>query len=63
MKREYAYHYDFHIMDTASKHLTIKMSGRPPFGTQLILNGHEYVVVARPRRGIGFVKDGDCFCP
>ncbi len=24
-------------------HVTIKMSGHPPFGAQIILNGHEYV--------------------
>jgi hypothetical protein len=23
--------------------MTIKMSGHPPFGAQVILNGHEYV--------------------
>jgi len=38
-KREYVYHYSFHIMDPAFGHLVIKMSGHPPFGAQVILNG------------------------
>ena len=36
-------HYSFHIMDPTWGHVTIKMSGHPPFGAQVILNGHEYV--------------------
>ena len=50
-KREYVYHYSFHIMDPAFGHLTIKMSGHPPFGAQVILNGHEYVAVAAHAEG------------
>ena len=38
-KREYVSHYSFHIMDRAFGHLVIKMSGHPPFGAQVILNG------------------------
>ena len=34
-------------MDPAWGHLTIKMSGHPPFGAQVILNGHEYVAGRR----------------
>src|SRR5262249_42310546 len=60
-KREYVYHYSFHIMDPAFGHLVIKMSGHPPFGAQVILNGHEYVAVAAQGEGIGFVKEGNCF--
>ena len=60
-KREYVYHYSFHIMDPAFGHLTIKMSGHPPFGAQVILNGHEYVAVAAQGEGIGFTKEGNCF--
>ena len=60
-KREYVYHYSFHIMDPAFGHLTIKMSGHPPFGAQVILNGHEYVAVAAQAEGIGFTKEGNCF--
>jgi hypothetical protein len=41
--RQYVNHYFFHIMDPAWGHLTIKMSGHPPFGAQILLNGHQYV--------------------
>jgi len=60
-KREHACHYSFHIMDPAFGHLVIKMSGHPPFGAQVILNGHEYVAVAAQAEGIGFIKEGNCF--
>jgi hypothetical protein len=60
-KSEYVYHYSFHIMDPAFGHLVIKMSGHPPFGAQVILNGHEYVAVAAQAGGIGFTKEGNCF--
>jgi hypothetical protein len=60
-KREHVYHYSFHIMDPVLGHLTVKMSGHPPFGAQVILNGHEYVAVAAQGEGIGFTKEGNCF--
>jgi hypothetical protein len=60
-KREHVYHYSFHIMDPVFGHLVIKMSGHPPFGAQVILNGHEYVAVAAHAEGIGFTKEGNCF--
>src|SRR6516164_5676591 len=44
----YVNHYSFHILDKDWGHLTIKMSGHPPFGAQVMLNGHEYV--ARQRK-------------
>ncbi len=49
------------IMDPAWGHLTIKMSGHPPFGAQVILNGHEYVACQAQTAGIGFTKEGNCF--
>jgi hypothetical protein len=60
-RREHVYHYSFHVMDPAFGHLVIKMSGHPPFGAQVILNGHEYVAVAAQSEGIGFTKEGNCF--
>jgi hypothetical protein len=60
-KTEYVNHYSFHIMDPAWGHLTIKMSGHPPFGAQVILNGHEYVACQAQACGIGFTKEGNCF--
>jgi hypothetical protein len=60
-KTEYVYHYSFHIMDPDWGHVTIKMSGHPPFAAQVILNGHEYVARQAQAAGIGFVKEGNCF--
>jgi hypothetical protein len=60
-KSEYVNHYSFHIMDPAWGHLVIKMSGHPPFGAQVILNGHEYVACQAQAAGIGFTKEGNCF--
>ena len=60
-KSEYVNHYSFHIMDPQWGHLVIKMSGHPPFGAQVILNGHEYVACQAHAAGIGFIKEGNCF--
>ncbi len=54
-------HYSFHIMDPTWGHLTIKMIGHPPFGAQIILNGHEYVACTAQAAGIRFAKEGNCF--
>ena len=42
-KQQYVNHYHFHIQDPDWGHIIIRMSGHPPFGAQIILNGHEYV--------------------
>jgi hypothetical protein len=60
-KSEYVNHYSFHIMDPQWGHLVIKMSGHPPFGAQVLLNGHEYVACQAHAAGIGFIKEGNCF--
>jgi hypothetical protein len=60
-RREYVNHYSFHIIDPEWGHVTIKMSGHPPFGAQIILNGHEYVARQAERAGIAFSKVGNCF--
>ena len=60
-KRAFVHHYSFHIMDPDWGHVTIKMSGHPPFAAQVILNGHEYVAAAARAAGIGFTKEGNCF--
>jgi len=59
--RQFVNHYSFHIMDPTWGHLTIKMSGHPPFGAQVILNGHEYVACAAYAAEVGFAKEGNCF--
>ncbi len=60
-KTAYVNHYSFHIMDPVWGHVTIKMSGHPPFAAQVILNGHEYVARAAQVAGIAFTKEGNCF--
>ncbi len=42
-EERYMNHYSFHILDPDWGHITIKMAGHPPFGAQIMLNGHEYV--------------------
>ena len=37
------------------------MSGHPPFGAQIILNGHEFVARQAAAAGIAFGKAGNCF--
>ena len=54
-------HYSFHILDRQWGHVTLKMSGHPPFGAQIILNGHEYVACQAQQSGITFIKEGNCF--
>jgi hypothetical protein len=54
-------HYHFHIMDPDWGHMIIKMSGHPPFGAQIILNGHEYVARQAQREKLDFKKEGNCF--
>jgi hypothetical protein len=60
-RRQFVNHYSFHIIDPTWGHVTIKISGHPPFGAQVILNGHEYVACAARSAGIGFRKEGNCF--
>ena len=55
------YHYHFHIVDPPWGHLTIRMSGHPPFGLQISLNGHEWVQRQAQKQAISWVKEGNCF--
>jgi hypothetical protein len=57
----YVNHYSFHILDPDWGHLTIKMSGHPPFGAQVMLNGHEYVACQAQKAGVGFTKQDNYF--
>ena len=57
----YVNHYSFHILDREWGHITIKMSGHPPFPVQIILNGHEFMERQARRAGIVFEKEGHCF--
>lgn len=57
----YVNHYHFHCMDKDWGHLTIKMSGHPPFGLQVMLNGHEWVERRARQQTISAQKEGNCF--
>jgi hypothetical protein len=48
-------------MDPDFGHVTIKMSGHPPFAAQIIVNGHDYVAAQAAHAGIGYTKEGNCF--
>ena len=60
-KRAFINHYSFHIMDPDWGHITFKIAGHPPFGAQIMLNGHEYVACQAQKDGIPFTKEGNCF--
>ena len=62
-KQPYPYvnHYSFHILDPDWGHVTIRLCPHPPFNAQIILNGHEYVARQATKKGIGFIKEGNCF--
>ncbi len=57
----YVNHYSFHILDRNWGHITIKISGHPPFPAQIILNGHEYMDRQARKAGILFIREGNCF--
>jgi hypothetical protein len=57
----YVNHYHFHVIDKEWGHLTFKLSGHPPFGVQVMLNGHEWVERRAGQRTIAVVKEGNCF--
>jgi hypothetical protein len=60
-KTAFVNHYSFHIWDPEWGHITIKMAGHPPFGAQVMLNGHEYVACRATKTGLNFSKEGNCF--
>jgi len=57
----YVNHYHFHVIDKDWGHLTFKLSGHPPFGVQVALNGHEWVERRARQRHVPAVKEGNCF--
>ncbi|MGW8223842.1 MAG: hypothetical protein ACWGP1_16965 [Syntrophobacteria bacterium] len=57
----YVNHYHFHLIDRQWGHITIKMSGHPPFGVQVMLNGHEWVERQALKQTISLMKEGNCF--
>ena len=63
LRRHYRFvnHYFFHLMDPVWGHVTIRMSGHPPFSANIMLNGHEYVSRLAASQGLKLPKDGNCF--
>jgi len=57
----YVNHYSFHLLDPEWGHITIKISGHPPFPAQVILNGHEFVACQGRKAAIPFTKESNCF--
>lgn len=60
-KQVWVNHYSFHLIDAEWGHVTIKICGHPPFTSQVILNGHEYVASQARKAGLEFCKEGNCF--
>ncbi len=62
-KKPYPYinHFSFHILDRDWGHITIKISGHPPFPAQIILNGHEYVERQAVKAGADVHKREELF--
>jgi hypothetical protein len=60
-KWPYVKHYYFHLIDGEWGHVTLRMCGYPPFGTQVILNGHEWVERQAVRQKVTVAKSGNCF--
>jgi hypothetical protein len=60
-KPSFVNHFSFHIMDPDWGHLVIKISSHPPFGAQIILNGHNHVARRAEQAGVGYKKEGNCF--
>src|SRR5215470_4716634 len=54
-------HYHFHILDQQWGHISIRMSGHPPFGAQILLNGHEWLERQALKEAICYSKEGNCF--
>ena len=59
----YVNHYHFHFIDPDWGHITIKMSGYPPYPCQIMLNGHEWVDRRLRKQTISksIEKEGNCF--
>jgi hypothetical protein len=54
-------HYHIHLMDPEWGHVTIRICGYPPFGAQVIANGHEWVERQARKRNLSIAKEGNCF--
>jgi len=60
-KWPYVNHFYIHLMDPDWGHVTVRMCGYPPFGAQVIANGHEWVERQARKQGLPVNKEGNCF--
>ncbi len=60
-KWPYVNHYHIHLMDPDWGHVTVRICGYPPFGAQVIANGHEWVERQARKRSLPVHKEGNCF--
>jgi hypothetical protein len=63
MTKHYRYinHIFFHIIDPEWGHITVRMSGHPPFRVMVILNGHEYIARQAQQDKIEIEQTSNCF--
>jgi hypothetical protein len=54
-------HYYFQIVDPEWGHVVVRLCGYPPWGAQVIVNGHEWVERAACAQKLRVVKAGNCF--
>jgi len=54
-------HYHFHLVDKQWGHLMVRMSGHPPFGAQVLLNGHEWLERQALQCKLDYHKESNCF--
>jgi hypothetical protein len=54
-------HYYFQIIDPQWGHVMVRMCGYPPFGAQVVLNGHERVYRQALSHHYPIVQEGNCF--
>ena len=54
-------HYYFQIMDPEWGHVVVRMCGYPPWGVQVIVNGHEWVEQTGRKQKLKLSKSGNCF--
>jgi len=60
-KWPYVNYFYIHLMDPDWGHMIIRMCSYPPFGAQIILNGHEWVACQARKQGVPIHKLDNCF--
>ena len=55
------YHLHFHVLDVQWGHVCFKISVHPPFGLQVLVNGHDWVMRQARRRQVSYQARGNAF--